>query len=98
MPGTVLVFEPFNHLSYTWEEGSDDASEVTFELEEVDDKVRLTLTHKRLVGKDRILGVSAGWHTHIDILRTALEGTEPERFWQTFYKNQAAYQERHQLA
>lgn len=98
MPATVLAYEPYNHLSYTWEEGTDDASEVTFDLAEVDDKVRLTLTHKRLVGADRILGVSAGWHTHIGILASVLADKTPDRFWQAFYKNQEAYKKRHQLA
>ena len=45
--GTVTRWDPPNAVTHTWEFG-EEASEVTYELEPVGDKVRLVLTHRRL--------------------------------------------------
>ena len=41
------------------------ASEVEFRLAQEGDKVRLTLTHRKIPDRAFALGVSGGWHSHI---------------------------------
>ena len=91
--GTVTRWEPPRAVAHTWD-FEEESSEVTYELEEVGDKVRLVLTHRRLDSTDTILGVSGGWHTHLDILVDVLEGREPKAFWKTHSALEAEYAER----
>ena len=63
MIGRIVACTPPRLLSYRWGE-NDDASEVTFELTPKDDKVLLKVTHRRIPGRDAMLSISAGWHTH----------------------------------
>jgi len=91
--GTVTRWDPPHAVSHTWEFG-DESSEVCYELEEVDDRVRLVLTHRRLETSDTVLSVSGGWHTHLDILVDVLEGQEPKAFWKTHTALEAEYTER----
>ena len=77
--GLVLRCEPPRLLVLQWGQGPD-ASEVTFELEPVDDQVRLVLTHRRMQEALRLSFVS-GWHVHLDTLAAVSEGTAPAGFW-----------------
>jgi len=88
--GTVTRWDPPHAVSHTWEFG-EESSEVCYELEEVGDKVRLVLTHRRLETSDTILSVSGGWHTHLDILVDVLEGHEPDAFWKKQATLEAEY-------
>lgn len=94
--GRVTRCEPPRLLAHTWD-FEDEHSEVTYELEAVDDRVRLTLTHRRLATDSAILSVSAGWHTHLDILEAVLEGRTPPAFWKTHTPLEEAYRERLEL-
>lgn len=88
--GKVLRCEPPRLLVITW--GEKQSSEVTFELTpQHDGQVLLTLTHRRL-GKDEMLLVGPGWHTHLDILSDRLSGREPENFWAAFEQWKAHYE------
>jgi len=79
--GKILKIDPPRLLSFTWE----GTSEVTFELEKKEDKVLLTLTHRKLpTDKGTLIGVSGGWHTHLDILIADLRGETRPNFWQRF--------------
>lgn len=89
--GTVTHWDPPRSVSHTWDFDDEESSEVTYELEEVGDRVRLVLTHRRLESGDTILSVSAGWHTHLDILADVLEGREPRAFWKTHSALEAEY-------
>lgn len=80
--GTVTKCEPKTLLAHTWVGDEGEASEVTYELEQRDDGVLLTLTHRRLQ-PDMVLGASGGWHTHLDVLADVLEDREPKPFWRT---------------
>lgn len=91
--GTVTHWDPPNAVTHTWEFG-EEASEVSYELEPVGDKVRLVLTHRRLDSADTVLSVSGGWHTHLDVLVDVLEGREPKPFWKTHQAIEAEYAER----
>jgi uncharacterized protein YndB with AHSA1/START domain len=80
MKGHVLRVEPPHLLVHTWDEETSSA-EVSFELSEVGDKVRLVLTNRRLPDRGQVVGVSGGWHTHLDVLQEVLEGTPRTGFW-----------------
>lgn len=90
--GTVTECAPPHRLAFTWGDGEEHPSEVTFELETVGDGVRLTLTHRRL-GDDRKVwaNVSGGWHTHLAILDDVLSDRVPQPFFAVFEEIEAAY-------
>lgn len=91
--GEVTRCDPPHMLTHTWVfEGQ--ASEVCYELTEQGDKVLLILTHRRLQSTDFVLSVSGGWHTHLDILVTVLEGRAPGPFWKSHTKFEAEYRQR----
>jgi uncharacterized protein YndB with AHSA1/START domain len=92
MHGQVTRCEPPRVLSFTWG-GIEvaDNSEVTFELTPQGDLVQLVLTHRRLPNRDEIIGVSAGWHTHVAILIALVSGTKPVPFWATHTRYKAEY-------
>lgn len=77
-------------LSITWGE----ASEVLFELSEVEDEVLLSITHRRAPSRDVLLNVSAGWHSHLDVLEAKLAETPPAPHWDTFLRLRAEYDQR----
>jgi len=91
--GKVTRYDPPLALSHTWE-FDDEASEVCYELEEVGDKVRFTLTHRKLHSTDIVLSVSGGWHTHLDILVDVLEHRKLRPFWKTQMEYAAEYTKR----
>jgi uncharacterized protein YndB with AHSA1/START domain len=92
--GTVTRYDPPRALSHTWD-FENQQSEVCYELEAVDDKVRLVLTHRRLNSDNEVLAVSGGWHTHLDILEDVLEGREPEAYWKSHQPIEAEYERRY---
>lgn len=87
----VIRAEPPRLLELTW---GASGSEVMFELEPVGDEVRLTLTHRRLPSRDTMLGVSAGWHAHLDVLLARLGVRSPEPFWPNWKRLRADYDAR----
>ena len=94
MHGTITACDPPRLLAYTWNEAGDGESEVRFELTSRGAKVLLSLTHRRLAGRDVVVSVSGGWHTHLDILADRLAGQEPSSFWSTHTRLEAEYEER----
>ena len=93
--GTVTACEPPRRLAFTWGEGGDRWSEVTFELEVVGDAVRLTVTHRRLGDEPAVwANVAGGWHTHLAVLEDRLQGRVPQPFFAVFESVEAAYHER----
>ncbi len=96
MYGKVLAWEPYTLLSYTWEEGDGSSSEVIFKLSDHEEgKVKLILIHTKVPdSKDFRIGVSAGWHTHLNILRNILEGKKTGPFWSVHMPLEDEYEER----
>ncbi|NGP87093.1 SRPBCC family protein [Fodinibius halophilus] len=95
MYGRITRLDPPRLLSYTWGEKSGDESEVTFELEEKGEHVRLTLTHRRLGDNlDTLASVGSGWHTHLGILVDHLNGRTPKGFWRIHTKLEPQYRKR----
>lgn len=90
MNASVLDCEPPHRLRHTW--GGD--SEVCFTLAADGDEVVLEVTHTRIASRDMMLSVSAGWHTHLDILVARLTDTPPPGFWPRHTALEAAYDQR----
>ncbi|PXX98700.1 ATPase [Halomonas sp. LBP4] len=87
----VLRYEPPHRLMLSWGGGEEPPSEVTFELSEEGDRVRLTLTHRRLGDIDTLVDVAGGWHTHLAILAEVLVGRTPPPFWPLFERMEEEY-------
>ncbi len=86
--GKVLKVDPPHFLSFTWADGS----EVSFELEAAGNTVLLIVTHRKLAdNKDMRISLSAGWHTHLDILIASLNGEIPPNFWSAHAQMEALY-------
>jgi uncharacterized protein YndB with AHSA1/START domain len=93
--GTVTACEPPRLLAFTWGDGKERPSEVTFGLEAVGDGVRLTVTHRRLGDELAVwANVAGGWHTHLAILEDRLHDRVPQPFFAAFEPIEAAYLER----
>ncbi|MBK7946642.1 MAG: SRPBCC family protein [Flavobacteriales bacterium] len=94
MEARITQCDPPFKLGFTW--GADPArlSEVVFELTEVGNEVRMVLTHHRLPDRKDLLGVSGGWHTHLDVLVEHLNGRTAPGFWSTHAENRKVYEAR----
>ncbi|MGZ3496894.1 MAG: SRPBCC family protein [Vulcanimicrobiaceae bacterium] len=100
--GRITVYEPPRLLEYTWSEpdlarGPILDTVVRWELVEAGNRVRLTLTHKRLSDVEAI-GHGAGWHTFLDRLSASLDGREPPQIAERFANLQSEYGKRYNVA
>src|SRR5262249_56060818 len=77
MRSRIIALEPPRKLTIAWEGTGD----VTFALEAQGTEVLLTVTHRRLPDRPTLLGVSAGWHIHLDVLVARPTGTAPVPYW-----------------
>jgi uncharacterized protein YndB with AHSA1/START domain len=94
---TLLAYEPPHRLAYTFGETKHptDTPEVEFVLKPEGDKVRLTLTHTKVPDRAYALGVSGGWHSHLDVLEMQLKGQTPPGFWDIWRRYDGAYDKRY---
>lgn len=90
MKSRITELDPPRRLAFTWEESGD----VSFELEPQGDQVLLTLVHRRLPRRSMQLGVSAGWHAHLDLLVARARGETPSPFWDRWSVLRADYEAR----
>lgn len=90
MKSRIIACEPPRKLVFSWANGG----EVSFELEPKGKDVLLTLVHDRLGDRSNRLGISAGWHMHLDIMAAHLANAEPESFWQGWQRLRAEYDQR----
>jgi len=90
MPSPIPELDPPCKISFAWE-GSGD---VSIELEARGSDVLLTLIHRRLPNRSTMLGVSAGWHMHLDVLVARARGEEPPPFWDGFARLRKEYDRR----
>jgi hypothetical protein len=81
-------------LRFDWFEPSGETTEVTFELTARDDEVHLLLTHRNLGSRDEMIGVAAGWHTHVGILIDRLHERKSPPFWATLVALETEYGKR----
>lgn len=94
---TLLAYEPPYRLAYTFGETKhpNDTPEVEFVLKPEGDMVRLTLTHTKAPDRDYALGVSRGWHSHLDVLEYQLKGETPPAFWDIWRRYDGVYDKRY---
>lgn len=97
----LLACEPPHRLVFTFggEKDASRISEVEFRLEQEgdpkDNKVRFTLTHTKIPDRGTMLGVSGGWHSHLEVLGYRLRGEVPPAFWDIWRKHDGAYEARY---
>ncbi|TNE62251.1 MAG: SRPBCC family protein [Alphaproteobacteria bacterium] len=94
MESRITECVPPTRLAYEWPEGNDSISEVLFSLREEGDKVRLTVTHRRLASRALMLDVSGGWHAHLGLLADVLAGRPRRPFWPSFAGLRDEYERR----
>jgi uncharacterized protein YndB with AHSA1/START domain len=88
MESRITELDPPRKLAFTWGKGGGD---VSFALEPRGERVLLTVVHRRLDERGMKLGVSAGWHAHLDMLAARLTGEQPEPFWDRWTRLKAEY-------
>ncbi len=76
MQSRVIEVEPVRLLCVAWGKG-----DVTFTLQEKDDRVLFTVTHRGLHDRGERRVTAPGWHMHLDILVAELSGARPPSFW-----------------
>ncbi|HBX64964.1 MAG: ATPase [Balneola sp.] len=93
--GVVTKYDRPHVLSYTWDEGDGEGSEVTFELESHgEEQVLLRLTHRKLpTDSDTKAGIGAGWHTHLSILIDCVDNKDPKPFWNVHMPLEKEYEQ-----
>jgi uncharacterized protein YndB with AHSA1/START domain len=67
MVGRITALEDRRLLAYTWHEGRDDESHVSWELSDDDRETVVRLVHTRLRSRSAP-GFAAGWHHHLELL------------------------------
>lgn len=87
MKSRILEVNPPHKLVFTWGENG----EVSFDLKEDGGKVLLTIVHQRLSDRNTSLMVGAGWHMHLNVLRSKLSGEKSEPFWDGWTRLKAEY-------
>ncbi len=90
MQSRITELVPPRKLSFAWE-GSGD---VSIELETKGKDVLLTLVHRLLPSRSMMLGVSAGWHMHLDVLVARARGEDPPPFWDGIARLRKEYDRR----
>jgi uncharacterized protein YndB with AHSA1/START domain len=90
MQSRITELDPPRRLGFAWN-GSGD---VSIELAPRGDKVLLSLTHRRLPDRSTTLGVSAGWHAHLDVLAARAAKADPEPFWDSWTRLRRDYEHR----
>jgi uncharacterized protein YndB with AHSA1/START domain len=90
MRSRITELDPPRRLAYAWE----GAGDVSFDLETKGDMVLLTVIHRRLPDRRNLVGVSAGWHAHLDVLADLLSGRRSEPFWPGMMRLRAEYESR----
>ena len=91
----LLALEPMRRLVHTFGEEHPPASEVEFLLTPEGDKVRLTLTHRKVPDRAYAVNVSGGWHSHLAILQYKAEGKVPPPFWDVWRETEHSYEQRY---
>jgi uncharacterized protein YndB with AHSA1/START domain len=90
MQSRITELDPPRRIAFTWI-GSGD---VSIELAPRGDKVLLTLIHRLLPDRSTMVGVSAGWHAHLDVLAARAAKSDPEPFWDSWTRLRRDYAQR----
>jgi uncharacterized protein YndB with AHSA1/START domain len=87
MVGNVVEAAPPRRLVITWALPADAADKskhtrVTFELDPIEDMIRLTVTHDELVdGSDMQRGIMEGWPRVLSSMKSFLETGKALKTW-----------------
>lgn len=92
MKSTIVTVDPPRGLTFTW--GATQSGEVSITLAQQGDEVLLTIIHRRLPDRGVMLNVSAGWHSHLDLLVAQLRGTKTSPHWDHFMTLKQDYDRR----
>ncbi|MFO1142292.1 MAG: SRPBCC family protein [Amaricoccus sp.] len=87
MQSRITELDPPRRIAFSWDKTGD----VSIELEPKGDKVLLTLVHRRVTDRSTLLGVSTGWHMHLDLLAARAAGTPAAPFWDGWERLRADY-------
>ena len=90
MQSEIIEVDPPRRITFSWAP----RGEVTFELDPRGSKVLLTVIHRRISDRPNTLKVSAGWHTHLDVLVARLNGEEPQPYWGVWQRLHGEYEKR----
>ena len=91
MQSIIIEADPPHKLAFEWQGGGD----VTFTLESrADNRVLLTVVHRRLRERNTMLKVAAGWHAHLDVLAAVMNGSKLEPFWDHWSRLKQDYDRR----
>jgi uncharacterized protein YndB with AHSA1/START domain len=82
--------DPPRKLAFAWP----GVGEVSFDLEPRGDRVLLTVIHRRAPDRKTLVGVSTGWHAHLDVLADVLSSRKSEPFWDRMTQLRAEYERR----
>jgi len=86
----IIEADPPRKLAFVFAEHGD----VSIELTERGKEVLLTLIQSRLPDRSTTLGVSAGWHAHLDVLVARISGKKPAPFWDRISRLRTEYERR----
>lgn len=90
MQSEVIIADAPRKLVIAWA----NTGNVTFELEPQGEAVLLTLTHAGFQTRSSLIGHSAGWHAHLDVLESLAFHREPKDFWPHLVALRGEYGER----
>ncbi len=93
--GAIVEVAPPHLLVFDWPEDDGIITRVRIDLAAAGAKVKLTLTHSLIEKRATLIGVSGGWHLHLDMLETALQGGTGEPFWSRVEKLESEYEARY---
>ena len=79
----VLECDPPHHMKWYWPDEEGMNTEIDIRLSEADGKVKLVLIQRGDVSAEHLVGSTAGWHTHLDIMADKLSGETEQPFWKT---------------
>jgi len=91
----LLALEPMRRLAYTFGNENPPPSEVEFVLTPEGEKIRLTLTHRKIPDRPYAVNISGGWHSHLAILQYKAEGKVPPPFWDVWRQTEHTYEKRY---
>jgi uncharacterized protein YndB with AHSA1/START domain len=95
----LLAYEPPHRLVFSFGPDPQNSSEVEFRLTPEgaakDNKIRFTLTHRKISDRNTKLNVSGGWHSHLAILEDKANGRVPPAFWDVWRQFDGVYDKRY---
>jgi uncharacterized protein YndB with AHSA1/START domain len=90
MQSRIVEIDLLRKLTISWGPGST----VSFELEGRGSDVLLTIVHRGVADRAKLLSFAPGWHTHLGLLAARLDGRRPKPFWDEIARLKDEYDRR----